>query len=172
MFSLMTKEPVKGFRAVSLQQVINADREMWMLAAQEARGKSLMDPSKPLDSILELSFKAPETTYHLLPMPQSGGGKGDQPPAPRDNHRGDGPLKRPFKGGGHPSAKRHKGKGKGIDIPAGCVAETGAGQRICFQYNRKRCNHQDKDRCPRGLHVCWAKGCGDKHPHSDCQNQS
>ena len=172
MFSLMTKEPVKGFRAVSLQQVINADREMWMLAAQEARGKSLMDPTKPLDSILELAFKAPETTYHLLPMPQSGGGKGDQPPAPRDNHRGDGPLKRPFKGGGNPSAKRQKGKGKGIDIPAGCVAETGAGQRICFQYNRKRCNHQDKDRCPRGLHVCWAKGCGGKHPHSDCQNQS
>ena len=71
----MTKEPVKGFRAVSLQQVINADREMWMLAAQEARGKSLMDPAKPWDSILELSFKAPETTYHLLPMPQSGGVK-------------------------------------------------------------------------------------------------
>lgn len=57
MFALMTKEPVKGFRAVSLQQVINADREMWMLAAQEARGKSLTDPSKPLDSILETCFK-------------------------------------------------------------------------------------------------------------------
>ena len=54
MFALMTKEPVKGFRAVSLQQVINADREMWMLAAQEARGKSLTDPSKPLDPILEI----------------------------------------------------------------------------------------------------------------------
>ena len=44
MFSLMTKEPVKGFRAVSLQQISNADREMWMQAAQSARGKSLWIP--------------------------------------------------------------------------------------------------------------------------------
>lgn len=33
MFALMAQEPLKSFRAVSLQQVINADREMWILAA-------------------------------------------------------------------------------------------------------------------------------------------
>lgn len=173
MFALMTKEPVKGFRAVSLQQVINADRELWIVAAQEARGKSLMDPSKPLDAILEQAFKAPEVSYHLLPLPLAGGGgKGDHAVAPRDTPRGEGPVKRPFKGANTFPAKRNKGKGKGIDLPTGCIAETGAGQRICFQYNRKRCNHQDKDRCPRGLHVCWAKNCGGKHPHGDCNNQS
>ena len=171
MFSLMTKEPVKGFRAITLQQVINADREMWMLAAQEARGKNLLDPSKPLDSVLELSFKSPETSYHLLPLPQTGG-KGDNAPSQREGPRGDPPLKRQFKGSGQPGPKRAKGKGKGIDLPAGCVSETGSGQRICFQYNWMRCNHQDKDRCVRGLHVCWTKNCGGKHPHGDCPNAS
>ena len=165
MFALMTKEPVRGFRAVSLQQVINADREMWMLAAQEARGKVLTDPAKPLDGILETAFKAPETIYHLLPLPSVS----REPSAVGGNA---GPTKRPFKGGNNYPSKKGKGKGKGIDLPTGCVSETGAGQRICFQFNRKRCNHQDKDRCPRGLHVCWAKNCGAKHAHADCPNKS
>ena len=166
MFSLMTKEPVKGFRSVSLQQVINADREMWMQAAQNARGKMLSDPSRPLDEILEKAFSSPETSYHLLPLPAAGKGHGktkqgtEVPKKP--------PLKRPFSGPKGGSAAK-KGKGKGLDLPPGCSPETGSGQRICFQYNRKRC-HQDKDRCGRGLHVCWLKTCGGKHAHGDCPN--
>ena len=167
MFALMTKEPVKGFRAVSLQQVINADRDMWMIAAQESRGKSLTDPAKPLDQILEQAFRAPETCYHLLPLPSTSHTPGGQP---SEVSKKEGPVKRPFKGANQQPSKKGKGKGKGIDLPAGCVAETGSGQRICFQFNRKRCNHQDKDRCPRGLHVCWAKSCGGKHAHGDCNN--
>ena len=76
MFSLMTKEPVKGFRAVSLQQIMNADREMWMQAAQNSRGKTLADPTRPLDEILEKAFNSPETSYHLLPLPVSAKGNG------------------------------------------------------------------------------------------------
>ena len=113
MFSLMTKEPVKGFRAVSLQQVMNADREMWMQAAQNSRGKTLTDPTRPLDEILEKAFNAPETSYHLLPLPVSstGNGKTESKTEPQEI-----PPKRPFSGakGGTPAKK---GKGKGIDLP-------------------------------------------------------
>ena len=117
MFALMTKEPVRGFRAVSLQQVINADREMWMLAAQEARGKVLTDPAKPLDGILETAFKAPETSYHLLPLPSVS----REPSAVGGNA---GPTKRPFKGGNNYPSKKGKSKGKGIDLPTGlCVRD-------------------------------------------------
>eukprot|EP00435_Cladocopium_sp_Y103_P041941 s3762_g11.t1 len=143
MFALMTKEPVKGFRAVSLQQVINADREMWILSAQEARGKTLTDPTKPLNDILESAFKAPETSYHLLPLPIASG-KIDSPHGQRESAnanaggKGDHGTKRPAKGSGFKGNKKFKGKGKGIDLPNGCIAETGAGQRICFQFNRKR----------------------------------
>lgn len=165
MFSLMTKEPVKGFRAVSLQQVINADREMVMQAAQSARGRTLSDPTRPLDEILGKAFQSPECSYHLLPLPAAArrGGKAEMVSgAPKKN-----PFKRQFAGGkGGPVFK--KGRGKGLDLPQGCAPETGSGQRICFQYNRKRCNHQDKDRCSRGLHVCWLKTCRGKHAHGDC----
>ena len=107
MFALMTKEPVKGFRAVSLQQVINADREMWLITAQEARGKVLTDPSKPLDAIIEAAFKAPETSYHLLPLP--GTAPAATPPANNaDSHKREGPIKRPFKGGGNQPSKKGK----------------------------------------------------------------
>ena len=165
MFSLMTKEPVRGFRAVSLQQVVNADREMWMQAAQNSRGKTLADPTRPLDEILEKAFNSPETSYHLLPLPASSKGSGKPEPS-ADTPRKPAP-KRPLPGpkGGAPSKK---GKGKGIDLPQGCAPETGSGQRICFQFSRKRCNHQDKDKCVRGLHVCWLKTCGGKHAHADC----
>ena len=81
MFSLMTKEPVRGFRAVSLQQVVNADREMWMQAAQNSRGKTLADPTRPLDEILEKAFNSPETSYHLLPLPASSKGSGKPEPS-------------------------------------------------------------------------------------------
>ena len=114
MFSLMTKEPVKGFRAVSLQQIINADREMWMQAAQSARGKSLLDPTRPLDEILEKAFHAPETSYHLLPLPAASKGQG-KAETTTESPRKPAP-KRPFtapKGG--PPAK--KGKGKGLICP-------------------------------------------------------
>ena len=163
----MTKEPVRGFKAVSLQQVINADREMWMQAAQNSRGKTLSDPAKPLDEILEKAFSSPETSYHLLPLPATVKGAGkSEPEVPKKPS-----LKRPFTGTKGGTAPK-KGKGKGLDLPPGCSPETGSGQRICFQYNRKRCNHQDKDRCGRGLHVCWLKSCGGKHAHGDCPNSS
>ena len=165
----MTKEPVRGFRAISLQQVINADREMWIQAAQSARGRPLSDPGKPLNKLLEAAFASPETSYRLLPFPAShskepAGSASDKPKSDRP--------KRPFKGGSSQPAKKGKGNNKGISLPDNCVAETGAGQRICFQFNRKRCNNQEKDKCHRGLHVCWLKSSGGKHPHSDCPHAS
>ena len=167
MFNLMTKEPVKGFRAVSLQQIINADREMWMQAAQLARGQTLTNPTKPLNNILKTAFAAPETSYHLLPLP---GSNNPGNAAPKEKPSRDNPRKRKFDGSSRPNNRKGNSKGKGIDLPTGCVAETGAGQRICFQFNRQRCNFQDKDRCVRGLHVCWKKGCGGKHPFADCKS--
>ena len=35
MFALLTKEPLAGFRAIGLQQIIMADREMWFASGSE-----------------------------------------------------------------------------------------------------------------------------------------
>ena len=163
MFALMTKEPAKGFRAVSLQQVINADREMWLIAAQESRGKLLTDPSKPLDAVLEAAFKAPETSYHLLPLP--GSSRDATPPtSTNDNNKREGPVKRPFKGGGGGPFKKGKGKGKTIDLPSGCVAETGGWAEDLFSVQSEKMQSPRQRQMPTWI-ACvlgqelWCKAC-------------
>ena len=162
MFSLLTKEPVAGFRAVSLQQLILAEREMWMMAAQETRGQLISATGKPLEQALVKLQDAQEVKYHLLPLPQmTSNPKHDDEPDP----------KRVKKGKGKHKNDKGKGKGNGLQLPNGCVPSTPSNQRICFQYNRKRCNHQDKNKCPRGPHVCWRQGCHQNHPGEDCNSK-
>ena len=158
MFALLTKEPVAGFKAVSLQQITMAEREMWMLAAQRTRGLQLSSVAKPLEAALKDLQDSPEVKYHLLPLPNVG-------KPPKDD---DPPIKK-FKGKGEGKGKGKKsGGGGGLQLPPNCVPATPSKQRICFQYNRKRCNHQDKQKCVRGLHVCWRQGCHGNHPGEDC----
>ena len=65
MFALLTKEPVSGFKAVSLQQVTMAEREC-------ARGLQLASMSKPLETALKELQDSPEVKYHLLSLPMTG----------------------------------------------------------------------------------------------------
>lgn len=48
MFALMTKEPAKGFRAISLQQVINADREIQTIGCSARGGIQYSDLLRPV----------------------------------------------------------------------------------------------------------------------------
>ena len=68
----------------------------------------------------------------------------------------------------HDYVPKGKGKSKGgkstlMRIPTellalGCVGATSRGSRLCFSYNRKRCNGKvDKQRCDKGLHLCAVK---------------
>ena len=69
------------------------------------------------------------------------------------------------KGGG-------KGKQKGPAMPralVGGVAQTADGKRICFGFNLGSCSKvQPGEECDRGLHLCTKKGCGGRHPASEC----
>lgn len=82
----------------------------------------------------------------------------------------DPPIKK-LKTKGDGKGKDKKGGGGGLQLPKTCVPSTPSKQRICFQFNRKRCNHQDKPKCVRGLHVCWRQGCHGNHAGEDCNMQ-
>ena len=160
MFALLTKEPVAGMKSITLQQIIHADRELWMQAAQATRGKILGSVGKPLEEELEKLQDSPEVRYHLLPLQAQGVKRG---------HEDDGEDIKIKK---IKIKKKGKGKGSGqgsFNLPENCVPVTPSNQRICFQYNRKHCNHQNDAQCARGLHVCWKQKCHGKHPGDDCQ---
>lgn len=158
MFALLTKEPTAGMRSITLQQIIHADRELWMQAAQSTRGKILGSAGRPLEDELQKLQDSPEVRYHLLPT-QSQGVKRNQ------DDESEVPVK---KGKKFKKGKGKEGKGS-FKLPENCVPMTPSKQRICFQYNRKRCNHQDAAQCSRGLHVCWKDKCHGKHPGDDCK---
>lgn len=112
-FALLTKEPA------SLQQLVLADQELWLQAAQEVRGKNLQ--ATPLDEALQSLQQSAEVRYHLLPLPA---GSKDQPKRSEEN-----PRKKPKPG---PSNSRNKGSNKGsgkgqINLPSNCVATTPSG---------------------------------------------
>ncbi|CAK9014226.1 unnamed protein product [Durusdinium trenchii] len=136
-FALLTKEPASGYRAVTLQQLVQADQELWLHAAQEVRGKNLLATPKPLDQALTQLQQSAEIRYHLLPLPASQKEPKD-PPRKR--------LKQDSKG--DKGGKKGLGKGS-VSLPKDCVATTPAGARICFQYNRDRCNRQNADKTRR-----------------------
>ena len=57
-------------------------------------------------------------------------------------------------------------------LSLGCVAATAKGQRLCFDYNLKKCKLSVKDqRCGKGLHLCAVKGCHKPHMAVDCPNK-
>lgn len=160
-FALLTKEPASGYRAVTLQQLVQADQELWLHAAQEVRGQNLLATPKPLDQMLVQLQQSAEIRYHLLPLPAT---QKDPKDPPKKRQKGD---QKGDKGGGKKGDKGGKGN---VNLPKDCVASTPAGLRICFQFNRDRCNRQNADKCHRGVHVCWKQGCHGKHPFSSCDH--
>ena len=161
MFSLLTKDCQGIPRRVSAATHHGRPGNV-ADSAQEVRGKQLTDISRPVDQALQTAFDSPEVRYHLLPLPLSS--RADPPPAKKQKVEHWPPPAGPSR----PSRNKGKGKSKEIDLPSRCVPETPSKQRICFQYNKERCNHQDADSCSRGLHVCWKAGCHGKHPHTRC----
>ena len=103
------------------------------------------------DKAVKEFMDAPEVSYHLLPMRESD--KGDkehkekkEKKKRKNDVRDDKPPKNPK-----------------VDIPEGCATRNDSNQNICFGYNRKPCMVRGA-KCRRGLHVCWRKGCFEKHP--------
>ena len=174
-----------------------ADREVWRLLSKEARGqlraKSGADPP-PLEALVDGVLASMEVNLLLMPLPRAAAGSSGsskRPPGDRDltpektssrskrrarlvdslkkklaeKEKQDAPPPAP-----HP-AERPKGRGRGRPaMPRqlwGGVAETPDGQRICFGFNLGSCKVTG-DKCDKGVHVCSRKGCGGRHPATEC----
>ena len=132
-----------GFASVTLQQIIECDKQMFIRASNNLVGQLQTEPGSavtPLDKEIKALRTSPELMPYLMPMPVR--------PSPKNNPK---PDKRPAADASERPNKYQKGKGKGknkgkakskqgtIDIPQGCVAKTPDGKPLCFAFNKGVC---------------------------------
>ena len=135
LFSIQAREV--GFQSISVQQLISADKALFIFASEKMIGTLLAAPNqpKPLDAQIRTLMYANE----VVQFQPKGGGKGTTPKGKRDG----------------------KTPETALIVPEGCVSKTVDGKPICFGFNRGTCRWNGKGkRCQRGFHVCWKKGCG------------
>ncbi|CAE7211849.1 unnamed protein product, partial [Symbiodinium sp. KB8] len=136
-FERTQRTPPKGYAAVSIGQLISADREMFVQAAHRLEGKLQGAPSgtRPLDGVLKELSVSHEVIQYLLPLAAASATPNhppppkkvqvDPPPPPPEDAtfrdpRGGGKLKKP-----------RKDKIQ-IVVPNGCAARDGQG--ICNKH--------------------------------------
>ena len=166
------EEPPTGCVRLSLKQVETADKKFWTLMAEKTRDGIKSGPfGRPCDLNFNACLDSPEflnLLQHRFAPPAAS--PGPSKPKPADEPR----PKRPKTD--FPNAKGSM-KGNFMRVPSdllslGCVAATAKGQRLCFDYNLKKCKLSVKDqRCGKGLHLCAVKGCHKPHMAVDCPNK-
>ena len=168
-FDVRSAEQPEGYAQVSQQQVISADKKLFIKLAEFTRSGIQLQPSgRPADTAFVRAMEHPDVTHLLQPLPRISATS---------------PPKRPLElahTDRHVSPKT-KGRSKGksqqgsrtIRMPAGLedgVPCTKAGNPVCFNHNPNGCHLQvTKGRCPRGLHACCYRGCHKMdHTYKDC----
>eukprot|EP00435_Cladocopium_sp_Y103_P059530 s575_g21.t1 len=166
-----------GYSPVSLQQVLRADRQAFMLMSErlttlkkDANGKTPIE--KELVNILNHS----SVSFHLLPLARGQAPKAAAQPKQAHQEQQRTRSRIPTKPAAQPKGKG-KGKGKGTkskrgrgpNVPEALIGKalnTKDGKRICWAFNLPNgCNKSSAGgSCDRGLHVCAEVGC--QKPHS------
>ena len=151
LMSTLVSDAPTSFNAITITQVMKADREMFSILASEFKGSwtAVLGARPPLDEIFEKLMHDPRINVHLIAMPKLTSK----------------PLKRPLDAGKpnpgprKPSKRIKPGEKPAPQMPeelAGLHKRTEAGKPLCWHFNMgKGCNNPVKaGRCRFGMHDC------------------
>ena len=170
LFEKMNEAPVANYRHISVEQVINTDKALWVKVSNETRGK--LQPKtgaeKPFDVAFTKFSEHAEVLQHLSPLQGPGGYVHDRAQTAAAPGKGKGSHHSDSKG------KASKGKGKttpGIAVPDDCEIFVD-GKQLCKRWQIGRCTAKVKPgkRCMVGYHMCWKKACRKLHPGNECSH--
>ena len=168
LFTLTMRQQPSGYAPVSMVQIIECDRQMFIRASNELMSKLERgaDGTFPLDAKIKSFMSCPEIMQFVTPLPT----KSSSPQVKVAQG-----TKRPHDGNRDFSRKFQKGKGKGksseksFSLPDGCVSKNAEGKPLCFAFNKGTCKYTGKGpRCARGFHQCYKAGCFRKKPFTEC----
>ena len=182
--AVQSRVPPPGYRPVSINQLLEADKQIWKLMADSCRSGIVPSPGglRPLDMAMNKHMESSEVMYFLLPLPGNGPRESSTYGPVKDYPKGD------RKGSGKGNGKKgdYKGSRKGggkpmplsqIDVtalgwPAGSLPKTKDGNHFCFAFNSKQGCSRAKvgTRCSAGLHLCVKAGCSGKHSAVNCSS--
>eukprot|EP00435_Cladocopium_sp_Y103_P075161 s737_g54.t1 len=177
LFDRVCQDPPAGYRHISIDQIVQADRKIWVKISERTRSKvtgSNEAGVKNVDLAIQELAHHPDVQFHMLPLPTK---ESSQPassntrfqPYPQISQSTEGKGK--GKTGGKSQVKEGKGR---IQIPEGCSIKFGESNNkpICMKYNVGACraNVKPGKRCALGYHVCWKNKCNRPSPYHECSH--
>jgi hypothetical protein len=192
-FAQLNHVPPPGYAPVSIEQVLQADLELWTLLSDECRnGISLTTAGVlPVEQAIIRLMHSPQITYAMLPLPTGRGAKAQNGKRKKEAEDDDRPDKRSRtdKGAGKGGQKGTMGRGKGdgklsrtqVSKKAADIFEsipdlkgmwsTVRGKPLCARYQLGTCPEEPivrpGDTCTKGLHACCVPKCFEKHSFKD-----
>ena len=174
LFERLQQEPPSGYKYVSHEQLLRADKALWLKVAEDTRSNVQSKGGvKPVDEAIERWSVHPGVQYHMMPLPGGSSSSSTTPKAASTNTSSTSTPKPIVKDNDLKGPKgKAKGKGKGkIVVPQDCEIKFGENNKpICMKYNIGTCrgNVRPDKRCQYGFHVCWKKSCHKAHSAVEC----
>ena len=171
LFGHLLREQPKGFAKISLQQIMDTDKQLFILASHQTMGKLSSAPheKKPLDEAFEKLKESTEVLQFLTPLPAQ---RVHEAPTSNNNR----PTKVPkVDKGGKGNSKGGNNSGAGpskAQLPEGCVTHDDDRKPLCFAFQSGKCKFKGPagKRCARGYHKCYKRGCFRPKPYYLCNH--
>eukprot|EP00435_Cladocopium_sp_Y103_P019074 s1078_g4.t1 len=150
--SCFVTSPVVSQKKISLQQILDCDRNLFMQASHKTMGKLAAGPDedKPLDDVLDKLKDPSEILQYLAPLLAN---RADEAPSQPANPKG---PKAPKidKGGKGPGKGQPSNPPEKPQFPEGCVTHDSENKPLCFAFQNGRCKFKRPPgkRCARGEH--------------------
>ena len=167
LFSHLLRDPPRGFAKVSLQQLLDTDRQLFTMASHKTVGNLRETPDKirPLDEAISTLKEATDVLQYLMPLPVSKGHEApsaslSRPDKVQKTDKGKGNSKGSGKAGGTPR----------LQLPDGCTSLDDDNKPLCFVFQTGKCKFKGPagKRCARRSHKCYKKGCFCAKPYYLC----
>ena len=156
LFAAMSREPPPGYNCISMAQVREADKQLFLRISEETRGNVALQPTgaKPVEEALNRFKDHSQIQNYLIPLPKPPTRPGPYTIPHKGDQKGDG--KGEGKGAGKAKGKPGNPNKPKLELPEGCRTRDEQGRSICFAFNTQGCDRAAPGkRCKRGMHVCW-----------------
>ena len=171
LFQNLLKDQPRGFSKISLQQILDCDKQLFILAAHQTMGNLSSHPGedKPLDAVIERLRDSNEVLQYLTPLPTAR--HHDAPHQPSGRPEKVPKVDKGRKGGGKGSSQGPSTPGK-LQLPDGCVTHDADNKPLCFAFQNGKCKFKGPagKRCARGYHKCYKSGCFRPKPYYLCNH--